>query len=99
MKYTKLFEQFIAESKKLDTLIDVLANLEDAFTEEEFVEFGQDVNVDPDTMSKIFKDVSDFVIVIFDNIVIGANDMAQLTDRFRKFIQLCTEHNLHLKIT
>ena len=59
MKYAKLFEQFITESKKLDILIDVLANLEDAFTEEEFVEFGQDVNVDPDTMSKIFNDYWD----------------------------------------
>jgi hypothetical protein len=59
MKPVKLFEQFIAESKKLDILIDVLANLEDAFTEEEFVEFGQDVNVDPATMSKIFNDYWD----------------------------------------
>lgn len=54
MKHAKLFEQFITEGKKLDMLIDVIANLEDAFTEEEFIEFGQDVNVDSDTMSKIF---------------------------------------------
>lgn len=54
MKHAKLFEQFITEGKKLDMLIDVIANLEDTFTEEEFIEFGQDVNVDSDTMSKIF---------------------------------------------
>jgi hypothetical protein len=40
----------------LDQLIDVLANLEDAFTEEEFIEFGEDVSVDPKTMRKIFND-------------------------------------------
>ena len=50
-------------------------------------------------MMKMFKEFSDFIIVIFDNIVIGANDLDQLTERFRQFIQKCTEFNLHLKIT
>ena len=50
-------------------------------------------------MNRMFKDISDYVIVIFDNIVIGANDMDELTTRFRTFIQRCTEFNLHLKIT
>jgi len=60
MKHIKLFEQFtnsVNEKKvHLDQLIDVLANLEDAFTEEEFIEFGEDVNVDPKSMRKIFND-------------------------------------------
>ena len=50
-------------------------------------------------MNRMFKDISEYVIVIFDNIVIGANDMDELTTRFRTFIQRCTEFNLHLKIT
>lgn len=40
----------------LDQLIDILANLEDAFTEEEFIEVGDDINVDPKIMRKIFND-------------------------------------------
>ena len=40
----------------LDQLIDILANLEDAFTEEEFIEVGEDINVDPKIMRKIFND-------------------------------------------
>ncbi len=58
MKHVKLFEDFLNEKKAvdLDQLIDVLANLEDAFTEEEFIEFGEDVNVDPKSMRKIFND-------------------------------------------
>ena len=41
--------------KELDTLIDVLANLEDAFTEEEFVEFGVvDLDMQQSTMMDIW---------------------------------------------
>jgi len=43
MKHVRLFEQFLNEakmSKELELLIDVLSNLEDEFTEEEFIEFG-----------------------------------------------------------
>lgn len=55
MKYFKLFEQFVSEAKvNLDQLVDVLANLEDAFTEDEFIEFGEDVNVDSETMASIW---------------------------------------------
>ena len=47
---TTLFEKRV----DVDQLIDVLANLEDAFTEEEFVEFGEDINVNSKTMTKIW---------------------------------------------
>lgn len=41
--------------KKLDTLIDVLSNLEDAFTEEEFVEFGEkDLKISPEVMTNVW---------------------------------------------
>jgi hypothetical protein len=53
----KLFEEFIDEAKlsKVEILIDVLANLEDAFTEEEFIEMGvKDLKMPAKTMSEIF---------------------------------------------
>lgn len=44
-----------AKLSKVEILIDVLANLEDAFTEEEFVEFGtEDVGLTADTMMNIW---------------------------------------------
>jgi hypothetical protein len=58
MKHIKLFEDFANEakvSKTVDILIDVLANLEDAFTEDEFVEFGvEDLNLPAETMKNMF---------------------------------------------
>lgn len=57
MKHVKLFEAFVNEAKlsKVELLIDVLANLEDAFTEEEFVEFGvEDLDLPAETMKNMF---------------------------------------------
>jgi tRNA(Leu) C34 or U34 (ribose-2'-O)-methylase TrmL len=58
MKHVKLFESFVNEakmSKVVDLLTDVLANLEDAFTEEEFIEFGvEDLDLPAETMKDMF---------------------------------------------
>lgn len=50
-----LTESLVTEAKvNMAQLVDILANLEDSYTEEEFVEVGQDINVNADTMAKIF---------------------------------------------
>lgn len=53
---TVVWNESVVNEAKVDMnqLVDILANLEDAFTEEEFIEVGQDINVDADTMAKIF---------------------------------------------
>lgn len=51
----KISESIVNEAKvNMAQLVDILANLEDSYTEEEFVEVGQDINVNADTMAKIF---------------------------------------------
>ena len=95
---TNSFHQFplSEESSELLTLLTMFGALRPKFMPEGIKPAS---SILQNQMSKIFNDMSEYVIVIFDNIVIGAEDMDQLTQRFRSFIQRCTEFNLYLKIT
>lgn len=53
------------------------------------------------TVSKIFSDFIDeeWMLVLFDNFVIGANSKEELTRRTKLVFQRCREYNLRLKLT
>ena len=95
---TNSFHQFPLdnESSELLSLLTMFGALKPKFMPEGIKPAS---SILQNTMTKIFNEVSDHVIVIFDNIVIGAKDMQQLTERFRNFINICTQYNLHLKVT
>ncbi len=50
-------------------------------------------------MMELFEGFEDWLLVIFDNCVIGANDLDQLMDRYELFIQRCQEKNIFLKLS
>jgi len=50
------------------------------------------------TISDIFEDMRDYVVVIFDNLLIGAEDEVQLAIRTKAFLERCREHNIQLKM-
>ena len=50
-------------------------------------------------MREIFKEFSDWSIVIFDNFCIGGNSMEELMERFKLFIAKCKEYNVFLKFS
>ena len=49
-------------------------------------------------MTTIFKDFADHTFVIFDNVVIGADSMDQLLERYEKFLDQCIKYNVILKL-
>ena len=50
------------------------------------------------TISDIFEDMRDYVVVIFDNLLIGAEDEVQLAHRTKAFLERCREYNIQLKM-
>ena len=50
-------------------------------------------------MREIFKDFSEWAIVIFDNFCIGGNTMDELMERFKLFVAKCREFNIFLKFS
>ena len=50
-------------------------------------------------MKEIFKDFSDNTLVIFDNVVIGANTIDELLDHYTRFLNKCIEYNVMLKLS
>jgi len=49
-------------------------------------------------MSELFRDFSEWCIVIFDNILILANDYEELFARFDRFLSRCVERNVTMKM-
>ena len=50
-------------------------------------------------MKTIFKDFAEHTLVIFDNIVIGANSIDELLDRYEAVLDKCIEYNVVLKLS
>ena len=50
-------------------------------------------------MMELFKGFDDWLLVIFDNCVIGGNSMDELMDRYELFIARCQEKNIFLKLS
>ena len=50
-------------------------------------------------MKTIFKDFAEHTLVIFDNIVIGADSIEQLLDRYEAVLDKCIEYNVVLKLS
>ena len=48
-------------------------------------------------MMQMFADMSEWTIVIFDNILILGNDQADFVAKFKCFLKRCEEHNIFLK--
>ena len=48
-------------------------------------------------VSSVFSDFTDWLIVIFDNLLILAHDYVEAYDKFEKFIDRCVERNVKLK--
>ena len=48
-------------------------------------------------MMKMFSDFSEWLIVIFDNILLLAEDQKDFMEKFKKFLKRCEEHNVYLK--
>ena len=50
-------------------------------------------------MDIIFKDCEDWLIVIWDNLLVMADTYDELYDRLEQFLDICIKHNLRLKLT
>ena len=50
-------------------------------------------------MMELFSGFDEWLLVIFDNCVIGGNDMDELMDRYELFIARCQEKNIFLKLS
>ena len=50
-------------------------------------------------MREMFAEFSDWAIVIFDNFCIGGHSMADLLEKFKKFVAKCKEYNVFLKFS
>jgi hypothetical protein len=50
-------------------------------------------------MKQIFHGIDDHMLIIFDNMVIGANSLAELKSRFAAFVERCIEKNVYLKLS
>ena len=51
------------------------------------------------TMKQIFHGIDNHMLIIFDNMVIGANSLAELKSRFAAFVERCIEKNVYLKLS
>ena len=49
-------------------------------------------------MRKMFGDMDDFAVVIFDNILLGAHGPADAVDKFKRFLERAKKHNVFLKM-
>ena len=50
-------------------------------------------------MMSMFQDYSEWMIVLFDNILLLAHDQEDFMNKFNLFIKRCTKHNIILKST
>ena len=50
-------------------------------------------------MKQIFKDFANHTLVVFDNVVIGANSLEELLDRYEAVLDKCIEYNVILKLS
>ena len=50
------------------------------------------------SVKKVFKNIDDWAIVIFDNLLLLASDMQDAMHKLKLIIELCVKHNVKLKM-
>ena len=50
-------------------------------------------------MRQMFASIEDFSVVIFDNVLLGAHDHTDACEKLKRFLEICREHNVILKMS
>ena len=50
-------------------------------------------------MKQMFGHLDEWCVVIFDNVLIGCNDQKDACYKLKTFLEVCQEHNVHLKMS